>query len=1187
MPALAIPTNTTQLLAEMTDRGRFELLVRRVLHLEEPAYRVIVLTGTNESGETVAAPVDGIGGRDGNYALLEATTTDKKKLRTKWLSSKPAKDEGDLLKAARLAAKIRKHDPAATVTVVLATNEGVDETLYADVKNRAAELGVTADIWERSRIATVLDSTPAGQALRREYLDIQATLLSRELMAQLCAESARAHAATLLTESSAAPRAIVSEIAQRLSRSGVSLTLLRGSSGYGKSTAAHHVMRRLMDDERIALWLPAGRAESLSSISATLTDLLTELNGQTPVEAAESLLALVGETHPLILVVDDLRELASPGGALRKLISWSKPQDGLPQRIAFIVPVWPQMLDDVAAELREALWIDTIEIDAYTREESTERILVAPMSAVDADTFAAILGDDPFLIGRWSDLVRRGTAPSPELARNTLSTFVRDALQQTTNALPLLDVDEIEQALIRLSRAMIEHRDIRPQVSTVRGWLAERDAQIIDAVAKQTRILSRTDAAGRHTIVFRHDRLQDHFFCRAFAEIFDGEDPAHVVADPYFARVIGMALAGGALDHLSCISAEAPLALFEALRFARDAREHAAICDSAAQWLAQNVPHPELERAILSALSDAEDGVQELLSKLPNRREQQIVRLRHGDARGAIDLLRAYGRFLPSATFRSFENAVEHARIHRRAEMAAATKEVLADPSRAETQEGLELAGYLALPELSRSILSSWEQSGKDDGITIAALWAAARCADDDAAEIVGPIFDHYARLSEKRHDEDSLRLAFKLPPTRAASTAIARRAKATGKTARMLALWILQRVDHPDVFRLHVADAAEAGSIADSVFATEARTSAESRRVLLTIWQDTSATTNQRKAAFRVWAATATPADIPALPPFADDSVLGATITRLRSRLGDAAASAALAKIGNDTTNLFWAHRVWSPDLCAVVDRHLQELVASAANSHSNDAHHISRIVRHIPSAHAETLLERHWPGLRASPLFIQSAIVIGTPRTLALAREAIAALPPDVYPFRHMWSHFGLWHQPGSEYREALPETVLTMGHLESLTEFAAALRADEIHGVFGAAIRRGWFTWLKTNFAVWTAHLSADERETERKYYLPTDADLRAEFLEVTSEDRSAHYWVEDAPGRGIETDRIVHAAVAAARSNNDAEIWNEVITVLAHVGRRVDLVHIEPQLPDNNSVRSFFSDIAFAIRRRNLE
>ena len=180
---------TAATLEALTDRARFELLATSVLRKGDSKYAAIIETGVNAQGETIVAPVDGFHqiphSNPPHYILVQHTTTDRERLRGKWLSEK----DGDLCKAAGEARKIRQKQPHAVFTVALATNQRVDFELATDVYQRAHVEQVAVDIWELSRLADFLDSTADGHWLRKLYLGVEAERLSAELLHQIGRQS--------------------------------------------------------------------------------------------------------------------------------------------------------------------------------------------------------------------------------------------------------------------------------------------------------------------------------------------------------------------------------------------------------------------------------------------------------------------------------------------------------------------------------------------------------------------------------------------------------------------------------------------------------------------------------------------------------------------------------------------------------------------------------------------------------------------------------------------------------------------------------------------------------------------------------------------------------------------------------------------------------------------------------------
>jgi hypothetical protein len=176
---------TAEKLESLTDRSRFELLATSVLRKAEPKYASIIHTGINAKGETIVSPVDGLHripySNPPHYVLVHHTTTDRKRLRAKWLSRK----KGDLIKAAALAKKVRHKYSRAVFTLVLTTNQRVESDLIIDVDLQAQAEQMFVDIWELSHLADFLDSTVDGHWLRKLYLGIEAERLSVDLLHQL------------------------------------------------------------------------------------------------------------------------------------------------------------------------------------------------------------------------------------------------------------------------------------------------------------------------------------------------------------------------------------------------------------------------------------------------------------------------------------------------------------------------------------------------------------------------------------------------------------------------------------------------------------------------------------------------------------------------------------------------------------------------------------------------------------------------------------------------------------------------------------------------------------------------------------------------------------------------------------------------------------------------------------------
>jgi hypothetical protein len=134
------------------------------------------------------------------YVLTAFTLCKNAELKRKWLfggtavaggappkagRSASSREDGDLVKAARYAAKLREATPNAQFIVYLCTNRIPGDDLIGEVYSKADTFGIEARFLERSRLRDFLDSTPEGQWLRREHLGIEADQLSLSLLRRL------------------------------------------------------------------------------------------------------------------------------------------------------------------------------------------------------------------------------------------------------------------------------------------------------------------------------------------------------------------------------------------------------------------------------------------------------------------------------------------------------------------------------------------------------------------------------------------------------------------------------------------------------------------------------------------------------------------------------------------------------------------------------------------------------------------------------------------------------------------------------------------------------------------------------------------------------------------------------------------------------------------------------------------
>ena len=302
--------NTSEELEKIIDTSRFELLATAVLCKAEKDYRAILHSGLNAQGQPRKSPVDGFcrvpNSNPAHFIWVEHTTEDK--LEKKWLfdhrtvtpskrgrKAKPSEsDDGDLLKAGQLSSTYKAEFPDARFTVVLTTNQGLQPDFCLEVEKKAKELGVSVDFWDRSRIARFLDTETEGQWLRKEYLGIEAEMLSEDLLRNLCNKSLSEYRKQFLTSPDRwVSRHIDQQVEKAVENQNCSMSLLIGNSGSGKSAAAYQVGQKNLEAGGYSLWLSENVLGSSDSLENALDKALHDLYPSLMSDAGNAALKLL------------------------------------------------------------------------------------------------------------------------------------------------------------------------------------------------------------------------------------------------------------------------------------------------------------------------------------------------------------------------------------------------------------------------------------------------------------------------------------------------------------------------------------------------------------------------------------------------------------------------------------------------------------------------------------------------------------------------------------------------------------------------------------------------------------------------------------------------------------------------------------------------------------------------------
>jgi hypothetical protein len=323
---------------------------------------------------------------------MAAYTTERPDhLKRKWLfdhtqasrtQKATAKDDGDLIKAARRAEVLRKDHPDAEFIIHLCTNRCLrDDKLRSEVYKKAEELRLTPVFLEQSRIRDCLDMKPEGQWLRKEHLGIQAELLSLSLLKSLSVKSLHAYSQEFLItppDLKFVPTATQRALGESIRREGRAVHIVSGASGSGKSVASYQVLCEHIESGGIGLWIPGEIAARVSSLDEAVETALRSLYPTIQNGAGAVALGLATPKHPLLLVVDDVNRGGEPTTTIRKLVSWVRPlpsteaNDTLPSRWSVVIPVWDVFWAPLDPMYRSSTWLSRIPLSRMSEHEAVQ-----------------------------------------------------------------------------------------------------------------------------------------------------------------------------------------------------------------------------------------------------------------------------------------------------------------------------------------------------------------------------------------------------------------------------------------------------------------------------------------------------------------------------------------------------------------------------------------------------------------------------------------------------------------------------------------------------------------------------------------------------------------------------------------------------------------------------------------------
>jgi hypothetical protein len=1250
---------TAEAIEGMTDAGKFEILALRALRILDADCPAVIHLGVNAQGKTIPNPIDGFcqvpGSDPPKYVLPAFTLLSKKGLRRKWLlapktatgkvSSKKKKaakktDDGDLVKAAGFALKLRDANPKAHFVVYLCTNRVPSSKLIKDAHLKAKALGVEARFLDQSRLRDFLDFDPHGQWLRQEHLGIEADQLSLPLLQQLSGVTLQRYAAEMLfsTPSIIVETAATRDLREAIRQPTIHMHGLIGPSGVGKTVIAFEVLRQHIAAEGVGFWISRETAERATTLGEAIDQVLRAAHPALQKGAGQAAFGFGTVERPVILVIDDINRSPSASNLIQKVIGWARLAHGTnqsgkaePSTVRLLCPIWDSNYRLNRELLEPTDWLRAQSVGPLLRNESVECLrlalgdLAGRFSDLELADFAEVLRDDAILLRLFAESLKKQIEASPlALAQDVIGNWVDHAVGDVAEKSGCA-VAQYKFALRQLSSEMIRKKKLYPKWAELEGWFNSRQQipALIGQLAAKGAICRISDEGGSNEFQFRHDRILEYHLRESLSEMLAQDPPDDSVWDPFFVPYMGWALAIGkvASKLLDLVVEKNPVALIAAVEHLPTVRSEGTdgILAKAWNWLGSaSGALPSIRDDAYDLLANIESPYLLALTEgLGNDRRLLFGRLRNGEApSGALALSE---RFFPAVRHQWLETLIHRAKSRHHVRLVSGLGEILrrrdlADPVRS---GALSLAGYLGDDSLASAVKEAWNNAPDRNRFLVETLWAGLRCCNVDPEEVLNPLFTAILELKDDGKvgflsDRQNLLQELQFTARHGFSDTVVTFLTKLGRSEEYerIVVAILDRVTRPAAVDFVVRSMAlvrhcaeERGgffpwkpSWADRLRSAEGERTAlpaASKEALRTLWQDEGNPDWLRKYALEVWANVGW--ELSYVQSIPETSPLHDAAVRYRAERGDLTVVAQVVReIDGKTWWLQLLPQIWCRETAAVLDCHLT-LAESDKDTESNGGYLLAQALRDIPVLDAERLLLKHWPGLRRNPRFIQAALYLSTVDSRSRAYESIRELGADAKVFQVISMYFGFMTTGLCDR--------LSIRHLESLRPYISRLDGMCIGDIVEFCRRHGYWDWaIEVLRPECSRRAKAAQTRERNKFdadphlsrrHFPTDENLleglesleKNEYQPVTGH---VWFWFEQFSERGDSPDRAFQLAERWLQSVPSLERFTIVATLIKLVGTRQHLSILETCVPVCNTREAapIIADVSYAVRRRSL-
>ncbi|EMK12237.1 hypothetical protein LEP1GSC066_3988 [Leptospira sp. serovar Kenya str. Sh9] len=1193
---MADHSRTFRELAKITDPGLFERLATSVLRLGCPElYSNLTHPGMNSKGRTVKSPVDGLSFVPNSdplhMVIAHHSTVERDDLRNKWLldpknvkhrakSSTPT--PGDVIKAIELFEKFKRDNPGTKATLALTTNREPDHLLHSDVVSFGKNKSISIDVWSASRIADILDNTPKGQWLRKEYLGIEQQLLSEELLHEISRKSLN----KLNHATSSDDVLIDREIDSALDYNLFPLVFLVGESGMGKTTIARKYLKRHVEGSGFALVFNAGQLAEKCSIEKAIYNELNNHFSNLEKDSDASVLDLCSPEKPLLILIEDINRVNQTQMIIDNLISWipgSKKKERVRCNWQVLCPIWPEYLEYLPSQKRDRSLYITLSIQRYSQEEASSAIIRQgeyfnrEVTQFEANRIAEELGNDPLLIDLFDF---ENTKVSPDIIDNFIEKeFALISLENRKFA-----KSDYLSVLSHLAERMLSQRNLEPAWAEVRRWFPSESFQLarLSEIVWKGTVLSLVKSGNQEIVKFRHERIRSATLSIAIRDmLIFGQTDSEVFSDPFYAEEIGKAITDIQVkdEILEFIKLNNPLSLFYVLqktvvkKDVPNAGIVSAIKDFLKSEIGQSISNFSLRDQALRILENIESPcVTEIVGLFKERSFSYYFALFvNGSLSAGIQICQMLEPGV-NAPWRDLK--IDFIKKKFKGNLINSLNNYLFQDklNRQQRMGALRLAGYLTDERLSSAILYSWEN---DDGrldVLDDYLFAAAQCCGNRPDEIIGPICAEWATISDEpaqkgnysprqRISADGLDWAFSRSISEPALLYFIERAKSEDLHWPITSM--ISHIDHPRAI-LHLVKKfadyekdKEEGSFWPFISfihdywrrrQEQGRPMSEVvREELLKIWSDLKNEYHLRTQALFMWSATKKESDLFYLRNSDFKVGIENEIIRLRAFYQDPLViQELLSKLKGRQGDNLWrlAKYIPSNEYIDLLENYLKGL-KGGSDQRSNMDHAVSDLMMYLDPVAIGNLLLKYWEKIKDSSLYIQTALYFSNPSLLKLVEASVQESDNPNKLFEHIVFQWGI----GVEGTHG----VKNEQQLLVLVPYLSLLGDSQFSMLWDLCNKNGWLEFRREYL---DGMVKSDK---ERKIYYLDNEDIRSAL------DRELkfgpHYSVDFFIENYLKANASLQALLSVAREwldeKKSIEALNLIAQIIAVVGKRKDI------------------------------